>query len=259
MTQKIFTDHFAHVSEHYATYRPVYPEELFVWLAEAVPERKLVWDCATGTGQAAVALADYFKTVWATDASATQIESAAKKGNVKYHVAAADSSELPDQSADLVTVAQALHWFDLNSFYAEVQRVLKPGGVLAVWTYGIFRAEGNSSEKVQSLLDRFYYETVGSCWPPERRHVENGYSDLFFPFEEFVPPEFAMAVDWTLDDLAGYLRSWSATSRYKEIYNSDPVIPLAEELNAIWGNARRRVVWPLSIKIGKKEERLQDE
>ncbi len=252
MPQKTFTDHFARVSEDYATYRPVYPAELFGWLAVTVPGRKLVWDCATGSGQAAVALADYFETVWATDASSAQIASAAEKSNIEYHVASADSSKLPEQSADLVTVAQALHWFDLNSFYSEVRRVLKPGGFLAVWTYGIFRAEGEYSEKIQQLLDQFYYETVGSCWPPERHHVENGYSDLFFPFEELVPPEFAMSVDWTLDNLAGYLRSWSATSRYKELHSADPVIPLIKELEAIWGNSRRKVVWPLSIKVGKK-------
>lgn len=245
-----FTDHFAKVATVYAAHRPTYPPELFAWLAENTPGHDLVWDCATGTGQAATALAEYFNQVWATDASAAQIKAASPCRNVSYHTASAECSGLPDQSADLVTVAQALHWFDLNLFYSEVQRVLKPGGILAVWTYGIFRVEGADSDEVQRLLDRFYYETVGPCWPPERRHVENGYTDLTFPFAEITPPDCVMPVDWTLDNLSGYLRSWSATSRYRELHRTDPVIPLAEQLAPLWGKARRRVVWPLSIKTG---------
>jgi ubiquinone/menaquinone biosynthesis C-methylase UbiE len=251
MTSATFTDHFAKVATTYANHRPTYPPELFSWLAASTPGQKLVWDCATGTGQAAVALADHFAQVWATDASGSQIAAATAHSKVSYHTAPADSSGLPDQSVDLVTVAQALHWFDLDSFYAEVRRVLKPGGLLAVWTYGVFRTEGPDSDQVQKLLDRFYYKTVGPCWPPERRHVENGYTDLMFPFTEIAPPVYAMAVDWTLADLAGYLRSWSATSRYIELYGLDPVIALVEQqLAPLWGLDRRRVVWPLSIKAG---------
>ena len=246
-----FNDHFAKVAAHYACHRPGYPAELFSWLADQAPARTLVWDCATGTGQAAVALAEHFEQVWATDASGSQIEAATACSGVTYRTAAADCSGLPDQSADLVTVAQALHWFDLDSFYAEVHRVLKPGGLLAVWTYGVFRAEGVDGTAVQTLLDRFYYETVGPCWPPERRHVENGYADLAFPFCELEPPLCAMAVDWSLDDLSGYLRSWSATSRYGELYGCDPVPALVEELVPYWGGDRHRIVWPLSIKAGR--------
>lgn len=251
MSSNSFTDHFARVAAHYASHRPGYPAELFSWLADQAPARTLAWDCATGTGQAAVALADYFEQVWATDASGSQIEAATACPGVTYRTAAADCSGLPDQSVDLVTVAQALHWFDLDSFYAEVRRVLKPGGLLAVWTYGVFRAEGVDGTAVQTLLDRFYYGTVGPCWPPERRHVENGYADLAFPFCELEPPLCAMAVDWDLNDLYGYLRSWSAVSRYHEQYGADPVAGLDEELAPLWGTGRRRVVWPLSIKIGQ--------
>lgn len=246
-----FTDHFASVAASYAGHRPTYPPELFAWLAAISPDRALAWDCATGTGQAATALAEQFARVWATDASAAQIAAAAPCSNVAYHTAPADRSGLPDRSVDLVTVAQALHWFQLDPFYAEVQRVLKPGGILAVWTYGVFRAEGNGADAVQTMLDRFYYETVGPCWPPERRHVENGYADLPFPFTELPPPQLAMAVDWTVDDLCGYLRSWSAFSRYRERHGNDPVVPLAEQLAPLWGAGRRRVVWPMSIKAGR--------
>lgn len=250
MTGTGFTDHFAGVAAHYASHRPSYPPALFSWLAEKAPTRRLAWDCATGTGQAALGLAEHFEQVWATDASRSQIEAAAPCPNVQYHTAPSDCSGLSEQSADLVTVAQALHWFDLDRFYAEVRRVVRPGGLLAVWTYGIFRVEGTDTAGIQSLLDRFYYETVGDCWPPERRHVENGYADLAFPFHELTPPTCAMAVDWSLDDLAGYLRSWSATSRYHERHGSDPVPLLTVPLAPLWGENRRRVVWPLSIKVG---------
>ena len=251
MTRTSFTDHFAKVAADYASHRPTYPAELFRWLADQAPARKLAWDCATGSGQAALGLADYFEQVWATDASGSQIEAATPCANVQYQTAPADCSGLPDQSVDLVTVAQALHWFELERFYAEVLRVLKPGGLLAVWTYGVFQVEGGDTVGIQVLFDRFYYETVGSCWPPERRHVENGYVDLAFPFHELVPPVCAMAVDWDLDDLCGYLRSWSATSRYRDQYGSDPVVSLAAELAPHWGRGCQRVVWPLSIKAGR--------
>ncbi|MDK9716565.1 MAG: class I SAM-dependent methyltransferase [Trichlorobacter sp.] len=251
MTRTSFTDHFVKVAADYASHRPTYPPELFAWLAEQAPARTLAWDCATGTGQAAVALADHFEQVWATDASGSQIAAATACAGVQYHTAPADCSGLPDQSVDLVTVAQALHWFDLEHFYAEVRRVLKSGGLLAVWTYGVFQVEGADTAGIQSLLDRFYYETVGACWPPERRHVENGYADLAFPFCELEPPVCGMAVDWTLDDLSGYLRSWSAVSRYREQHGSDPVVPLVAELVPYWGQGCQRVVWPLSIKVGQ--------
>ena len=251
MTKQCFIDHFAKVSKAYASHRPTYPPELFVWLAKISPQLDMAWDCATGTGQAATALADHFKQVWATDASGAQIAASTHCPGVTYHTAPADNSGLPDQSVNLVTVAQALHWFNLDSFYTEVRRVLKPGGLLAVWTYGIFLVEGTNAASVQMLLDRFYHETVGACWPPERQHVENGYADLAFPFTEMAPPSFAMAVDWTLDDLAGYLRSWSATSRYHELHGFDPVGVLVEQhLAPLWGAKRRRVIWPLSIKVG---------
>ncbi len=251
MTRSRFTDHFAAVADQYAAHRPTYPAELFAWLAAQAPARDLAWDCATGSGQAAVGLAGYFDGVFATDASEAQIVAATPCPKVTYRVAPADASGLPECAVDLVTVAQALHWFELEPFYAEVRRVLRPSGLLAVWTYGVFRVEGAGTAQIQNLLDRFYHETVGPYWPTERRHVENGYAELPFPFDELAAPDLAMAVDWTLADLAGYLRSWSATSRYRETNGADPVLPLTAALAPLWGTGCQRVVWPLSIRVGR--------
>lgn len=247
-----FTDHFATVADHYAAHRPTYPPALFDWLAENSPVTGLAWDCATGTGQAAGELARRFRNVVATDASAAQIAAATPCSGVEYHTAPAEQSGLEAGSVDLITVAQALHWFDLDRFYAEVRRVLKPGGLLAVWTYGVFGTEGgDDAAELQRMLHTFYYRTVGPYWPPERRHVENGYADLPFPFAPVPVPPFSMAVEWRLTDLTGYLRSWSATARYRELHGSDPVEALAKELAGKWGEGTRRIVWPLSVRAGR--------
>lgn len=244
-----FADHFAPVAAAYATFRPTYPAELFAWLADIAPGHALAWDCATGSGQAARALAAHFAQVIATDASAAQIATAVPHARVEYRAAPAEASGLPDAAVDLVTVAQALHWFDLDRFYAEARRVLRSGGILAVWTYGVLSVAG---EAVNERVQVFYRETVGPYWPPERRHVENGYRTLPFPFAELQAPAFSMAATWTLPELLGYFRSWSATGRYGAERGEDPVAVLATELAPCWGEPqeRRRVAWPLALRVG---------
>ena len=246
-----FKDHFADVSSHYAAHRPTYPPDLFSWLASKSDPVSLAWDCATGTGQAACAIGRYFPQVIATDASAEQIAAAKPCPNVTYHVAPADASGIAAHTANLITVAQALHWFDLTSFYAEVSRVAAKNCLIAVWTYGVFNAKGPDSERIQTLLDHFYYDVVGNYWPPERSHVENGYQNLNFPFTEIQTPPFEMSQDWNISHLIGYLRSWSATSRYIKTVGKDPVSELELQLSPIWGPGPRRIVWPLSIKAGR--------
>jgi SAM-dependent methyltransferase len=153
---------------------------------------------------------------------------------------------------DLVTVAQALHWFNLDVFYGEVQRVLKPSGVLAVWTYGVLHVEDGPTDE---LVQEFYYDIVGSYWPPERRHVEEGYRSLAFPFEEFSPPSFNMEEQWERAHLLGYMRTWSATARYVDQKNEDPVAALEERLAPLWPEAsgRRKVTWPLALRVGRNQ------
>jgi SAM-dependent methyltransferase len=246
-----FHDHFSGVAATYAESRPRYHADLFVWLASECADHGLAWDCATGNGQAAVHLADRFARVVATDASASQIAEAAPHPRITYRTAPADESGLAAASADLVTVAQALHWFDFERFYAEVRRVLKPGGLLAVWCYGTFRVVDEPA--IDAAVQHFYGATVGPYWPPERRHIESGYRDIPFPFAPVAPPPFVMRADWSLPALAGYLRSWSATSRYAAANGADPVVALEAALLPLWGDPSRtrRFEWPLSLRAGR--------
>ena len=219
-----FRDHFSGHAADYARFRPDYPEALFSYLASLAPARRLAWDCATGSGQAAAGLAPRFEEVVATDASAPQIEQAPPIPRVRYAVSPAESATLPDGSVDLVTVAQALHWFDLPSFFAEVRRVLVPGGVVAVWCYDLL----SIASDIDPIVNRFYRDVVGEYWPKERSIVERGYGSLEFPFEEveIPPPGFTMEKEWTLPDLLGYVRTWSAVRRFMAARGEDPVLAL---------------------------------
>lgn len=247
---KPFRDHFAPVANAYADFRPSYPAALFDWLAEIAPGRELAWDCACGSGQASVDLAARFRRVVATDASAAQLAGAAAHPRVDYRAAPAEASGLADAAVDLITVAQALHWFDRPRFYAEARRALKPGGLLAVWTYGV---QTFDDAQVNAHVQHFYREVVGPYWPPERALVETGYRTLDFPFEELAVPAFAMTADWPLARLLGYFRSWSATGRYIQATGTDPVAALAERLAPAWGDpaTARTVTWPLAVRAGR--------
>lgn len=241
-------DHFSRVAEHYAASRPGYPQALFDWLSGLCPEHDLAWDVGAGTGQATSALSCRFAQVLATDSSGVQLALAPVTGNVEYRVAPAHASGLPPECVDLVTVAQALHWFDLPSFYGEVRRVLKPAGVVAVWTYGVLSVEG---EPVNDLVQHFYRHVTGPYWPAGRRHVENGYAELSFPFAPLPVGEFRMRESWSLDSFLGYVRSWSAVGRMKASGN-DPMQELEALLAPLWGprESRRVVTWPLGIRAG---------
>jgi ubiquinone/menaquinone biosynthesis C-methylase UbiE len=243
-----FKDHFSGHAGDYRRFRPDYPPELFVWLAQQAPAPQQAWDCATGSGQAACALAQHFAHVIATDASAQQIENAHACDKVSYAVASAEASGLEPDSIDLVTVAQALHWFDLPRFYAEATRVLRPGGLVAAWTYNLFRLD----PEVDALVDRLYAETLGGYWPFERRLVEQGYRDLPFPFVPLASPVFHMTTQWSLEHLLGYLGTWSAVRRYREMRRADPVAAIASQLAAAWGDEpQREVRWPLALRVGR--------
>lgn len=245
-----FADHFARVAAAYADFRPTYPAALLAWLASLAPARDLCWDCACGTGQASLELARHFAQVIATDASARQIAAAPAHPKIEFRVAPAESSGLPGASADLITVAQGLHWFHLDRFYAEARRVAKPGGVLAAWTYGIVNVEG---EAIDAAVQHFRLDIVGPYWPPERRHVDDGYRSLPFPFPEVAAPPFSMTAFWTLPEFLGYLRTWSSTARFVSARGFDPVETLAAELGPLWGAPalRRTITWPLALRVAR--------
>ncbi|MBF0155359.1 MAG: class I SAM-dependent methyltransferase [Magnetococcales bacterium] len=249
----VFKDHFATVAGHYALNRPVYPPSLFDWLAGQCAMRDLAWDCGAGNGQASVELGRLFKRVMATDPSEAQIAQAVAHPRVEYSVASAENSGLGRHSVDLIVVAQALHWFELDPFYQEAKRILRQTGVIAAWSYGTLEVEGST---VNTLVQRFYHDEVGPFWLPERRHVENGYRELPFPFHPVATPPFAMRVHWSLTQLLGYFRSWSATSRFMKVKGYDPVDLLESPLRSCWGQTElpRMVTWPLSILVGRPDQ-----
>lgn len=245
----MFKDYFSKQAADYAIFRPGYQPELFDYLGSIAPSRHLAWDCGTGNGQAAVALASVFDRVIATDASEKQISNAQPHERVQYRVAPAENSGIKSGTIDLIIVAQALHWFDLDRFYGEARRVLKPNGVLAASAYNLLEIE----PAIDEVVNRYYYQVVGLFWPPERKLVEQ-FVNLPFPFHEIDPPTFEITAQWNLDHLLGYLRTWSSTQRFIAANQRDPLDEIANELHAAWGNAKqtRRVVWPLTLRLGIK-------
>lgn len=247
MVEPSFPDHFSRQADTYPLYRPGYPDELFDYLATRVKQHNRAWDCATGSGQAAVQLASHFSGVIATDASQAQINHALAHDKVEYQVCPAEQTSIETGSIDLVTVAQALHWFNLDKFYQEVRRVLTPNGVIAVWTYNLLQV----TPEIDHLIQQLYADTLGDYWPFERQYIENGYADLAFPFQPYEAPPFAMTSSWSLDHLLGYLSTWSAVQRYKAEHKHDPIAELAPQLKQAWGEADMlTVVWPLSVLVG---------
>ena len=241
--------HFGPVAADYAAFRPTYPPALFEYLAEVAPRRDTAWDCGAGSGQATLDLANWFRFVVATELSGEQADRATRHGNVAWALARAEATPLAGGAMDLVAVAQALHWFANDAFYAEVRRVAAPAGIFAAWSYGPAWVEGAAG----TALARFAQEIVGPYWPAERRYVDEGYRTIPFPFEELEPPKLHLEVRWTLPELLGYARSWSATSRYMKATLTDPVADLERGMQALWPepDEARRVVWPLAIRIGR--------
>jgi ubiquinone/menaquinone biosynthesis C-methylase UbiE len=244
-----FKDHFSTQATDYAKYRPHYPAALFEYLASLVPEHQLAWDCATGNGQAALGLVPYFERIIATDASAKQIANAIRHEKITYAVAPAEKMEIASQSVDLIIVAQALHWFDFDRFYAEVQRVLKPNSILAASCYNMLQV----SPEIDRIHNKYYFDIVGLFWPPERKFIEDNYRSIPFPFEEIKTPPFCMETMWDLEDLLGYFGTWSATQRFIEAKGFNPLGLIQADLENAWGSpmVKQRVQWPLAVRVGR--------
>ncbi|HEC07643.1 MAG TPA: class I SAM-dependent methyltransferase [Thiolapillus brandeum] len=250
MAARTFKDHFSEASGNYSRYRPDYPAELFEWLASVSRQHGTAWDCATGNGQAALLLADFFNRVIATDASSSQIENAVKKRSVHYRVATAEDSGIAAGSVDLVTVAQAFHWFDSKAFSLEVDRVLKDAGILAIWTYNLLSV----SKEIDTIVYHLYKTTLKDCWAFERTQVENGYRDVRLPFGEIDTPDLSMSTQWDLSQFIGYLCTWSAVKKYEAETGRNPVEELHGQIREAWGSPdrRRAINWPLSVRAWKK-------
>ena len=243
-----FKDHFSKQAIAYARFRPRYPEALFSYLASIAPNLDLVWDCGTGNGQAAVVLAEHFRQVVASDASAEQISQAMPHPKVRYLIAPDTASTLDDASCALVTVAQAVHWFNFAAFYQEVKRVLQPGGVLAVWCYVWMRID----TEIDQLLAHFATQTLAPYWPAESVYIHDYYRNLpSFPFTELQLPSFEMQLRWDLETMLNYLRTWSAVQGYQHARGEDPVKPLARQLRELWRDGgEKAITWPLGLRAG---------
>jgi len=246
-----FADHFSSLASQYAEFRPGYPDALFAWLADIVPARKLAWDCACGSGQASRGLANYFERVIATDASKGQIAEAPPHAKIEYRVASAENSHLDNHAADLITVAQAAHWLKLDAFYEEARRVAAPQGILALWTYEFYSTD---DRHILACLTNFYENTVSPYWPPERNYVRTGYRTVPFPFANIIePPIFRMDVSWKFAQILGYLRTWSATKRFRDEKGIDPVEGLETELLPLWGDPdnARIFTFPIYMRVAR--------
>lgn len=242
-------DRFSQHASQYAAFRPTYPHELYEFLLSQVSSRQIAWDCATGNGQVAVDLSPYFKQVMATDMSKNQLDHAPPAANILYSVSQSEKTPFPPSTFDLITVAQAIHWFNIPDFYSEAKRVAKRGGVLAVWGYGLLRIEPTIDEYI---LD-FYVNIIGSYWDPERKLIDERYQTIPFPFEEISSPSFDFSFHWGLEELRGYLTTWSSVQKYIQQHGRNPVDALIEVIKPMWREPKLKITFPLFVRCGRIE------
>lgn len=240
-------DRFSGNAPEYAKYRPKYPAAAYRFIESLVQQKNLAWDCATGTGQVALELANAFDKVEATDISREQLSQAPKTPNINYSRQSAENADFPDDHFDLITVGQAIHWFDIHRFYPTAKRCLKPGGILAVMGYGLFE----SNKETNDLITYLYKQKLGPYWDEERRFIEEEYKSLPFPFDEVSTPEFTLELNWDFEHLKGYLKTWSAVQKYEEDNATNPVDAISEELKKTFGE-RNLVRFPIFLRVGKK-------
>lgn len=243
-------DLFSYQSGDYRKFRPDYPPEFLEEIISHSGHRRHAWDCGTGNGQVAVSLGKYFEYVKATDISTSQLDNALQANNVSYQTSRAEQTEFEPGSFDLITVAQAVHWFDFDAFYSEVKRVGHPDGILALWGYGLLRIE----PAIDRLIDNFYYKIIGSFWDKERKYIEDAYRSIPFPFSEIhLSTDYFIEKEFTRESLAGYLGTWSAVRNFKKSTGSDPIPGFLKELTSKWASTQetKKAVFPLFSRVGK--------
>ena len=240
-------DLFSNQANTYAKYRPVYPAALFDYILQFVTEKNTAWDCATGNGQAALGLAPHFKKVFATDISEKQLSLAKPHANIQYQVSAAEHTNFPPNSFDLITVAQAYHWLKFDAFEKEVKRVAKKDAVIAVWGYSLF---STNNAAIDSLIKKFYTEIVGSYWDAERKFVDDNYKSVPFNFTPLPTKQFFIKTGWSKEDVTGYLNSWSSVQHFIDAKKYNPVDDLKNDLDILWKDIKP-ISFPLFLRLGR--------
>ncbi|MEO6537118.1 MAG: class I SAM-dependent methyltransferase [Ferruginibacter sp.] len=240
-------DNFSKQALRYSQYRPQYPNELFDFLTNTVSPKNLAWDCGTGNGQTAREIGKYFKEVYATDISEKQLTHASKAGNILYCVEPAEKTALKDKSVNLITISQALHWFNLPAFYKEVKRVGAPGAVIAAWAYGLLTI----TPAIDKIIKHYHFETLKDYWDEERKFVDDAYTNIPFPFNGIPHPQFYIKANWIIKDLEGYLSTWSALQKFIGVKNYNPLADLLQEIKPYWPESVfLPVVFPIHLKLG---------
>jgi SAM-dependent methyltransferase len=248
---KNIKDNFSGHAQSYAKFRPSYPDDLYEFIFSQVKNFQSVWDCGTGNGQVALKLAEKFDKVYATDISGEQLKNAIQKNNISYIQTRAEQTKFSENSIDLITVAQAIHWFDFNAFYEEVRRVAVPNAIIAVWGYCLLKI----SPEIDELILEFYNGTIGKYWDSERSLVDQGYRTIPFPFKEVKAPSFEITVNWNCDQLFGYLNTWSSVQKYIKENKSNPVDLLENRIRPLWkATELKRIAFPLFTRIGSIEK-----
>lgn len=239
-------DRFSNHAKQYATFRPVYPKALYDFIFSQVKKFDTVWDCGTGNGQVARDLAVKFKKVLATDISDKQLANAYQTENIFYSIAGEETT-FPDRQFDLITVAQAIHWFDINKFYKEVNRVANKDALLAVWGYSLLSV----TPEIDAVLKHFYTKVVGPYWDKERKLIDDHYKSIPFPFNEIQSPEFKFSFDWEIEEFRGYISTWSSVQKYIHANQINPVEKFMKEIKPLWKNEQQSVNFPLFLRVAK--------
>lgn len=245
-----YINHFGEQSSDYLKFRPDYPLELYNYLVGLVEAHERAWDCGTGNGQTAIHLAPYFKEVIATDINQAQLDVAHKKDNIRYYCWPAEKTQIIHSSVDLITVSQALHWFNFNEFYAEAKRVAKPHSVIAAWSYSL----GKINPALNQVIEKLYYKILGDTyWPKERKYIDEEYKTIPFPFKKIPTPDFAIEKQMNFSQLIGYLQTWSAVKEYEKYHHKNPVDFIQLDLKAAWGeiDSVHTMYWPIHLLVGQ--------
>lgn len=221
----------------YSKFRPTYPKALLDiltgYLVRSGSDQDTVVDIGCGSGQSTFYLQDSFKHCIGVDISKAQVQEAQKKceemhcKNVEFRVGNGMDLPMETASANAVTIAQAWHWMaNLEKFYSECKRILKPHGCLAVYGYGNVHLK---NELCNQLVRDFYKNTLTGCWHKERCHIDNEYAEVDLPFSNVERHDIEMPKTYTVEDFIGYVSTWSGYEKYCAINPNNTVLQDLQE------------------------------